>query len=185
MRTAVYSGTFDPLHIGHLAILRYLSGREDISHTLLVVSPQNPFKDASRLVNATMRLGAAAEALRRHPELKASVEDIEFSMEAPHYTYRTLCALRERQRGEHLVLVIGGDNLAAFRKWKDYSLILKEFGVIVYPREGVDSEKEKSDLLSEDPAFRIELADIPLVNISSTQIREILAHGGDATELLM
>ena len=80
---------------------------------------------------------------------------------------------------------MGADNLDSIRKWRDYTRILKEFGVAVYPRKGFDLDKIKQDLLEEDPAYKIQILNAGMVDISSTEIRNILATGGDASELLM
>ena len=105
MRIAVYPGSFDPLHIGHLAILRHLSGMFDLVY--LVISPQNPFKDAAKADNARQRLEAAKAAVKRYPDLRVKVEDIEFGMPAPQYTIRTLDALRAREPQNQFTLVMG------------------------------------------------------------------------------
>lgn len=184
MQIAVYSGSFDPLHIGHLAVLAYLNGRFD--KVLLVVSPQNPFKGAEKAANATARLSAAREAVERHPELaRVEVCDIEFQMSAPQYTFRTLEALQALYPSDTLTLVIGGDNLSAFNRWRNYAQILLQFGVLVYPREGFDSEAVKATLLKENELYRIDIARMPLVSVSSTEIREAETHGDDVKKWLM
>ena len=183
MRIAVYSGTFNPLHVGHLAILRLLQRRFD--ETYLVVSPKNPLKDAISADSGRERWLAATEAVGRHPELRVKVDGIELEMEPPHYTVRTLDALRRREPENTFTLAIGADNLADFRRWRDYGRILREYGVAVYPRTGFDPDAVAADLLAEDPSYRIELIDAPLVDISSTVIREGLAAGRDMTEWLM
>ena len=106
-------------------------------------------------------------------------------MPEPHYTIRTLDALKATYPEDTFTLVIGSDNLADIRRWKDYSRILSEYGVIVYPRSGFDTEKEKTDLLNEDPSYMIEILDAELVDISSTTIREALASGQDMSVWLM
>jgi nicotinate-nucleotide adenylyltransferase len=185
MRIAVYSGSFNPLHIGHLAILRLLVERYD--GVYLIVSPQNPFKDASGNATAADRLQAAREAVARHPELggKVRVDDIELGMEPPHYTVRTLCALREREPSNGFTLAIGADNLESMPRWREHEVILREFGVTVFPRKGYHRGRLKARLLREDPSYRIELLQAPLVTISSTEIREALASGQDASRWLM
>ena len=183
MRIAVYSGSFNPLHVGHLAILRLLQRRFD--ETYLVVSPKNPLKDAISADSGRERWLAATEAVGRHPELRVKVDGIELEMEPPHYTVRTLDALRRREPENTFTLAIGADNLADFRRWRDYGRILREYGVAVYPRTGFDPDAVAADLLAEDPSYRIELLDAPLVDISSTVIREGLAAGRDMTEWLM
>lgn len=183
MRVAVYSGSFDPLHIGHQAIMEYLTRDASFDCVYLVISPQNPLKDSSKADNAPQRYAAAAQAVRRHPELNVRVDDIEMKMSAPHYTIKTLDALKQREPDNSFVLVIGADNLAIIKRWKDSDRILKEYGVVVFPREGYDLDVIAAQLLSESPDYKITIADAPLVNISSTQIRE--SGAGEMSEFLM
>ncbi len=185
MQIAVYSGSFNPLHIGHLAILRRLVARFD--GVYLVVSPQNPFKDASSNETGESRLQAAREAVARHPELggKVQVDDIELGMEPPHYTIRTLRALRNREPDNSFTLIIGADNLVRFSLWREHDVILKEFGIAVFPRKGFHRGHLKAALMKEDPSYRIELIDAPLVTVSSTEIREARAAGRSVSHLLM
>ena len=185
MKIAVYSGSFDPLHIGHLAIMEYLTQKEDFDWVYLVVTPQNPLKEAEKVRTGGKRFRAARRAVRRHRGLKVKVDRTELRMSPPHYTIRTLDALREREPDNVFTLVIGADNLERMRKWKAYSRILTEYGVLVYPREGIDSAALKEDLIEENPAYKIRLIDAPMVDISSTQIREGLAKGEDMSRWLM
>lgn len=182
MRIAVYSGSFDPLHIGHLAIMRAVCGSGIYDMLYLIVSPQNPLKDTDKALNSAQRYEAAVQAMARYPELKVKVDSIELDMPAPHYTIRTLDALRTREPDNEFSLVIGADNLALIRRWKDAERILLEYGVLVFPREGHDSEAIRQGLLEQDANYRIELIDAPLVNISSTRIREGLARGEDMSD---
>ena len=185
MKIAVYSGSFDPLHIGHLAIMEYLTQKEDFDWVYLVVTPQNPLKEAEKARTGMKRFRAARRAVRRHPGLKVKVDRIELRMEPPHYTIRTLEALREREPKNEFTLVIGADNLERMHKWKAYSRILKEFGVLVYPRQGVDAQALQENLLAEDPEYKIRLIDAPMVDISSTFIREGLQRGENMDKWLM
>lgn len=181
MSTAVYGGTFNPLHIGHLAILRHLVTVFD--KVLLVVSPKNPLK--AEVSDAGMRLEAAKEAVLRHPELEGKVEvsDIEFHLPVPSYTINTLDALREQ--GMEPVLVVGGDQIADIRRWKDYERILLEYGAAVFPREGSDVESIREELMLQNPGFKIMLMHFPLVNVSSSRIREGMKNAEDISHLLM
>ena len=185
MRITVYSGSFNPLHIGHLAIMEYLSSWEGTDWTYLVVSPQNPLKDPDAAQTGRRRYLAALEALQRHPDLRVWLDDIELRMPPPSYTIRTLDTLRKQEPGNDFTLVIGGDNLAGIRRWKDYARILTEYGVAVYPRRGHDSEALRAELLAENPAYRITLLDCPLVDISSTRIRDLREHGEEVSQWLM
>lgn len=178
MRIAVYSGSFDPLHIGHRAVLEYLSLCPDYDWTYLVVSPRNPLKDPSALSDARARFEAARVAVAGCPGLDVWVESIELGMAPPQYTITTLDALRLREPGNSFTLVIGADNLDCIRNWKDYRRILGEYGVAVFPRKGSDAVAAKAALDAEG-AYSIRILDAPLTDISSTEIRAGEAQGKD------
>ena len=213
MRIAVYSGSFDPLHIGHQAIMEYLTNVRDFDWVYLVISPQNPFKDKSKALSARERYEAAIDAVRRHPQLHVWVDDIELAMPAPHYTVKTLDALKKREPENDFTLVIGADNLSGIHKWRDAPRLLNEYGVAVYPRKGYDLRQIQQTLLEEcqkipapyvlDPystrvmegnigfedapesLYKIQVIDAPIVDISSTEIREAQKRGEDMSEFLM
>ena len=211
MRIAVYSGSFDPLHIGHQAIMERLTVTREFDWVYLVISPQNPLKDPSKALSAERRYRAAIEAVRRHPDLHVWVDNIELEMTAPTYTIKTLDALKKREPENDFTLVIGADNLQNIHRWRDAPRILGEYGVAVYPRKGFDMELLKRQLLEEcrhfpvpyvldasqgaapgnvsleemDRLYKIRLIDAPIVDISSTQIREMLARGEDASRFMM
>lgn len=211
MRIAVYSGSFNPLHIGHQAIMERLTQEEDFDWVYLVISPQNPIKDASLALSAEHRYRAAIEAVRRHPELHVWVDNIELEMPAPTYTIKTLDALKKREPENDFTLVIGADNLENIHRWRDAPRILSEYGVAVYPRKGYDLPRLREMLLEEcrhfpvpyvldasqatppgkvsledlDRFYKIRIIDAPIVDISSTQIRQMLADGIDASAYMM
>lgn len=212
MRIAVYSGSFDPLHIGHQAIMEYLTREKAFDWVYLVISPQNPFKDPSKALTGEQRYRAAIDAVRRHPELHVWVDNIELTMEPPHYTIRTLDALRRREPENEFTLVVGADNLENMMKWRDAPRILTEYGVAVYPRTGFDVDAirrfmyEKMRVLPSpyvldasslrdnpgtmgledyDRLYKIEIIDAPIVDISSTRIREGIAAGEDMSAWMM
>lgn len=198
---AVYSGSFNPLHIGHLAIIRHMIEVAGFDMVYLIVSPKNPLKDGISSDSGRERYMAAVEAVERRflrsgqsasgrndskaVEARVKVDDIEVNMPEPHYTIRTLDALKEREPDNRFTLVMGADNLADIRRWRDYTRILKEFGVAVFPREGHDLTEIKQDLLEEDPAYKIQILDAEMVDISSTQIRNAIAEGEDISKYLM
>ena len=201
MHIAVYGGSFNPLNIGHLAIMKHLVEMAGFDAVYLVVSPKNPLKEIS-CDSAGDRYNAAVEAVSRHFVDKADqevwndqtvaaratrvrVDDIELNMPPPHYSIRTLNALKEREPENRFTLVMGADNLAIIRNWKEYRTILKDFGVAVFPRTGHNLTQIKQDLLNEDPAYRIQILEAELVNISSTQIREAIANGENPSDYLM
>ena len=202
MRIAVYSGSFNPLHIGHLAIIRHMIEEAGFDGVYLIVSPKNPLKEGISSASGRDRYEAAISAVNRHfpssppssvteefeedmPLCKVKVDDIELNMPEPHYTIRTLDALREREPDNSFTLVMGADNLADIRRWRDYRRILKEYGTAVFPRRGFDLNKIKQDLLLEDPAYKIQILEAEMVDISSTQIRNAISSGQDISGCLM
>lgn len=211
MRIAVYSGSFNPLHIGHQAIMEYLTREKDFDWVYLVVSPKNPLKDSISANSGEARYKAAVEAVGRHPGLNVRVDDIELKMAPPHYTIRTLDELKRREPENEFTLVIGADNLSSIRRWRDFPRILSEYGVAVYPRKGFDLNNIREALIEECAQFpasyvldaaesgpdnicledaghhiyKIHLLDAPIVDISSTEIREGQARGEDMERFLM
>ena len=151
----------------------------------LIVSPKNPLKDSISESTGQDRYDAAIDAVNRHFNQKVRVDDIELNMPAPHFTVRTLMALKEREPENTFTFVMGADNLADIRRWRNYTTILKDFGVAVFPRTGHNLTQIKQDLLNEDPAYKIQILEAELVNISSTQIREAIANGDDPSKYLM
>lgn len=191
MKVAVYSGSFNPLHIGHLAIMKYMVEEASYDMVYLIVSPKNPLKDGISSDSGMDRYKAAVEAVKRHfcdtegRTAKVLVDDIELTMPEPHYTIRTLDALKEREPENSFTFIMGADNLADIRRWKDYGRILREYGAAVYPREGIDLDAVEADLLKEDKGFNITVVNAPMVDISSSEIREGIAAGKDMSSFLM
>lgn len=188
MQIAVYSGSFNPLHIGHLAVMKHLTEVAGFDMVYLIVSPKNPLKDGISSASGQERYKAAIQAVARHfsaKPLKVMVDDIELTMPEPHFTIRTLDALQEREPDNSFTLIIGADNLADIRRWREYTRILKEYGTAVYPREGFNLKTIESELMTEDPHYRIQLLDAPMVDMSSTEIRNGIAEGKDMSRYLM
>ena len=185
MNIAIYSGSFNPLHIGHLAIIKYMIEEAGFDMVYLIVSPKNPLKEGISSATGLDRYNAAVAAVGRRSLSQVRVDDIELNMPEPHYTVRTLRALKEREPENSFTFVMGADNLADIRRWREHTAILKDFGVAVFPRIGHDLTEIKQDLLKEDPAYKIQILDAPLVNISSTEIREAISKGEDISALLM
>lgn len=191
MKIAVYSGSFNPLHIGHQAIMEYLTESMGFDMVYLIVSPKNPIKLTVSAETGRERYEAAVAAVERHPELKVKVDDIELDMPAPQYTIKTLDALAAREPDNTFTFVLGADNLADIRRWRDYGKILADYGVVVYPRKGFDMKQIKETLIQEcigmqGKQYRICLMeDAPIVDISSTELRAAFAAGIDASAYLM
>lgn len=168
MKTGLFFGSFNPIHIGHLIIANYMAGFTGLNEVWLVVSPHNPLKSKDSLSNMYDRLEMAKLATETSDQIKVS--DIEFNLPQPSYTIDTLAYLQEKYPGKTFALIMGADNLASFKKWKNYEVILKNYEIYVYPRPGVDLTEWKNH-----PSVKI--TDTPQMDISSTFIRKGIAAG--------
>ena len=166
MRIGLFFGSFNPIHSGHLLIANYMVDFTGMNKIWFVISPQNPFKVNDDLLDEKQRLNLLKLAIEDDKRFEAC--DIEFSLERPSYTIHTLNHLSNLYPEHTFVPIIGGDNLQSFHKWKDYEKILDKHELYVYRRAGF----HENPLLANHP--KIKLFDVPLLNISSTYIREIL-----------
>ena len=177
-RVALFFGSFNPMHNGHLAILRYLRFESGADEVRVVVSPESPFK-AGNSVTAGGRL----ENVRRviaSSGLDVAVSDVEYHLEPPLYTINTLRYLQKTEPDCAHIMVIGGDNLASIERWKCGPEILEEFPVWVYPRPGYDCKALLRDLKRRYRLRGVTVLDnAELYDISSTMIREGEAKGLD------
>ena len=169
---ALLFGSFNPIHEGHLAILRYLVEHTEAREVRLVVSPQSPFKKGQGLVdNAAGRLAGARDAVAA-AGLPVAVSDVEFHLPEPWYTIDTLRFLEAQEPDKEFVLVMGGDNIASLERWYHGDEILRDFQVWVYPRPGTDAAPIVERLNASGACKGVRLfADAPQNPISSTEIR--------------
>lgn len=170
MLTGLYFGSFNPIHIGHLALANYITAYTDVDEVWFVVSPQNPFKQRDQLLDDQQRLHLVNLALRDFAKFRSS--NIEFSMPKPSYTIDTLAYLREKYPSRNFTLIMGEDNLVNFHKWKNADLILKDYSLTVYPRPNCPKTE-----MHNHPKVR--LVDAPQIEISSSFIRQSIAEGRD------
>ena len=173
MKVALLFGSFNPIHEGHLAILRYLVERTDAEQVRLVVSPESPFKEGRGLLdNAAERLEAARIAVVA-AGLSVVVSDVEFHLPAPRYTINTLRHLQKEEPENEFILVMGGDNVGLLEKWYHGDEILRDFEIWVYPRPGYDASADCVRISKTMRCKGITLfEDAPQNDISSTRIRE-------------
>ena len=163
IRTGIYGGSFNPIHTGHIALASQLLQMASLDEIWFVVSPLNPFKKSSTsLLDDAHRLELAQAALSGEKSLKAS--DFEFNLSKPSYMWNTLQRLTQEFPDREFTLIIGADNWLAFDRWKNYRDIIANYRIVVYPRK--NSPIDKTTL----PA-NVTLADTPLYNVSSTDIR--------------
>lgn len=175
MKIGLYSGSFNPIHHGHVMLANYLVEFSDLDALWFVVSPQNPLKKKADLMADTDRLKMVELALEGDPRMKAS--DIEFSMPQPSYTINTLRALSERYPEDQFVFICGMDSLQGLPKWKEYQAILDDYELVVFPRKGYDGGE-----LIHHP--HVKVLETPLIEVSSTFIRKCLKEGKDVRHFM-
>lgn len=164
MVIGLYFGSFNPIHNGHLIIAQAVQELGKLDEVWFIVSPQNPLKRNKSLLHEFDRYDMVKIAVEENDRFR--VNDIEFNMPRPSYTIDTLAYLKEIHSKHEFRLIIGGDNLSIFPKWKNSKSIIKEFGLIVYPRPG----STKSELNHSNIIF----IDAPLLDISATYIRKCI-----------
>lgn len=175
MRIGLFFGSFNPIHIGHLVIANYIREYTDLDKIWFVVSPQNPFKKKSSLLENYERLELVHRAIGNSTRYEAS--SIEFGLSQPSYTIDTLVHLREKYPNHTFALIMGSDNLEYFHKWKNFEIILRDYELIIYPRPTYDFNNFQYKA-------KMQVVDAPLMDISSSLIRKMF-HEGKNPEFLL
>ncbi len=170
MKIGLFFGSFNPIHIGHMIIANYMANHTYLDKVWIVVSPQNPLKDKSILINTYDRLEMCKLAF--NDDLKIQVSDIELHLPQPSYTVDTLAYLKEKHPEHEFSLIMGADNLNTLKKWKNYEVILRDYKILVYPRP-----KESVSEFSDHP--NVSITDTPIMEISSTFIRNSIKNKKD------
>ncbi|MCX8081424.1 MAG: nicotinate (nicotinamide) nucleotide adenylyltransferase [Bacteroidia bacterium] len=169
-KTGLFFGSFNPIHIGHLALANYMVEYHELQECWFVISPHNPLKEKKNLLHHAHRYRMVLEAIEDYPKFRAS--DIEFHLPQPSYTIHTLTYLEEKYPDRDFYLIMGADNLSTLHKWKNHDVILQKYHLLVYPRPGY--ENHPYDLHS-----HIIMTNAPLMDISSTFIRNAVREGKD------
>lgn len=177
MKIGLYFGTFNPIHIGHLIIANHMAEYSDLEKIWMIVTPHNPLKNKKTLLDDHERLQLVNLATEDYPKIKPS--DIEFKLPQPNYTINTLAHLQDKFPQHEFSLIMGEDNLKSLHKWKNYEVILKNYPIYVYPR--ISSELENSTFRNNP---NIHFIDAPIVEISSTFIRENIKNKKNVQPLL-
>jgi nicotinate-nucleotide adenylyltransferase len=164
MKIGLYFGTFNPIHVGHLIIANHMVENSDLDEIWMVVTPHNPFKKKSSLLENHHRFELVYRATENYPKIKPS--DIEFKLPQPNYTVFTLAHISDEYPDKEFCLIMGEDNLKSFHKWKNYETILEHHHIYVYPRI---AEGNIEHQLKKHP--KIHTVEAPIVQISSTMIR--------------
>jgi nicotinate-nucleotide adenylyltransferase len=177
MKIGLYFGSFNPIHVGHLIIANYIAEYSDLDQIWFVVTPHNPFKKKSSLLDNYQRLEMVYLATKDYTRLKPS--DIEFNLPQPNYTVNTLAHLQEKHPEKEFSLIMGEDNLKSFHKWKNYQVILENHHIYVYPR--VSDNKVETQFNNHEKIHRV---NAPIMQLSSTFIRQAIKDGKNIQPML-
>ncbi|CAN5304986.1 nicotinate (nicotinamide) nucleotide adenylyltransferase [soil metagenome] len=167
MNIGLYFGSFNPVHTGHLIIASHFANYHHFQQVWLVVSPRNPLKESKNLLNENHRKHMIDLAIEGEYKLRSS--NAEFNLPRPSFTIDTLTYLTETYPQHQFSILMGSDSLSNLSKWKNYEVLLKNFSLYVYERPGF--------ALISLPGSRIVTTKAPLLDISSTRIREMIKEG--------
>lgn len=167
MKIGLYFGSFNPIHNGHLIIANHVISNTDLDQVWLVVSPQNPLKPSSSLLNEYHRLHLVKSAIDGENKIKAS--NVEFKLPKPSFTIDTLTYLKEKYPQHKFAIIMGSDSFCNLTKWKNYQLIIKNNPLYIYERQGFE--------INNDLNAHITIIAAPLLQISSTHIRDSIKKG--------
>ena len=167
-KVGLYFGSFNPIHNGHLSIANYFASSGELDEVWLVVSPHNPLKENKTLAPDHHRLEMANLAVEGLPNIK--VCDIEFDLPRPSYTMDTLQSLKSFWPDYQFTIIMGEDSLRSLHLWKNYRELIESYSIRVFPRSKKHSEMPVQVL--KDAHKDIRIMDAPLLEVSSTEIRE-------------
>lgn len=164
MNIGLYFGSFNPVHVGHLIIANHVVNNTPLDQVWFIVSPQNPFKNSSALLNEYDRLHLVNIAIEGENKLRAS--NVEFKLPKPSYTIDTLTYLHEKYPQHTFSIIMGSDGFQNIDKWKNYELLIKNYSFFIYKRPGFDIDKSFGAAIT--------VLEAPLLDISSTHIRNMI-----------
>ena len=174
-KVGIYSGSFNPIHHGHVMLANYLVEFSDLDELWFVVTPQNPLKKKEDLLDDDERLKMVQLAVGDDPRF--FVSDIEMHLSTPSYTINTLTALSERYPECEFVFICGMDSLQNLKNWREYQRILDNYELLVFPCEGYDGGE-----LVNYPSVNV--LETPIVEVSSTFIRNCVKEGRDVRHFM-
>lgn len=168
MKIGLYFGSFNPVHTGHLIIANHVLNETALERVWFVLSPQNPFKVNHSLLNEYDRLHLLRTATDTDGRLR--VTDIEFNLPKPSYTSITLAHLAEKYPEHEFSIIMGSDSYQNLPKWKNAEWIMQNYDIYIYMRPDFELRKP-------DAGERAIVLSAPLIEISATEIRQLIRDG--------
>jgi nicotinate-nucleotide adenylyltransferase len=174
--TALFFGSFNPLHEAHKAIVQYLADGKvpGIEEVWLIVTPENPLVIKESFFSGKERLDVLNKVFEGQPNILVS--DIEFELERPLYTYRTLWVLADCHPDRKFYFVMGSDLIFQLHQWHEVEEIVQNYSLLVFKRpgytDGLEAAIEK--LYKDFHAKEIRVIDGPLMDLSSTGVRTLV-----------
>lgn len=169
-RIGIFGGTFDPIHLGHMAAAQQAAEALNLSRVWFIPSGNPPHKRKARITPAGLRYQMVRRALSGNPLFRAA--DLELSTSGASYTIDSLEAIRTRHPAAELCLLMGLDQAATLSSWKAPERIFRICRVVVLSRPGF----EVSQI---EPGWRrrVEFLPIRLLEISASDIRNRVRRG--------
>ena len=175
-KIGLFFGTFDPIHNGHLRIAKYFTEEKLADKVWLVVTPENPIKDGSKISSFNHRFKMAKIATEKYDNIIPS--DLEVNLKKPNYTIDTLEYISNKLKDIEFSLIIGEDNYKIFDTWKDYKKIINKYKIFIYPRKG--TLNENLHIINQNTMY----IGGPRIDLSSTNIRKIVSNNSDPKDLI-
>jgi nicotinate-nucleotide adenylyltransferase len=169
-KTGIFSGSFNPIHIGHLALANWICEYEEMDELWFLVTPQSPLKSQTKLIDDALRYEMVKEAIDSYPKFRVS--DFEFSLPKPSYSVNMLREIQKAYPGHLFHFIIGADNWAQIERWKDYRTIITHYPIVIYPRLGYEIHIPHG-------YPNVRMVNAPVIEISSAFIRQACKEGKD------
>jgi nicotinate-nucleotide adenylyltransferase len=166
VKIGLYFGSFNPIHIGHLIIANYIANKTALQEVWFIISPQNPLKKENSLLNEHHRKHMIDLAIEGEKKLRTS--GVEFKLPKPSYTIDTLVYLEEKYPQHEFSIIMGSDSFSNIQRWKNYESLIKNYEIYIYPRPGITFKPIEG--------ARVNILQVPLLEISSTLIRELISE---------
>lgn len=181
MKIGILGGTFDPIHNGHIKMAEAAFNELSLDKVFIIPTNIPPHKHYNREVSANDRINMCRLATKSYNYIEVS--DLEIKREGISYTFLTLREIKDKYKDSELYFIIGADMFLTIQNWKEPIEIFKLANICVFNRAGIDKltleEHYNNLMLKYGDIINILFLDIPIVDISSTDVRTMIKAGFD------